>query len=105
MRHVTTMAEMLDDAFDNCFGCGDVPEDILEDLFNDKTLLRRIGSVKIRYTVEMIECDHKDVLSRNERRYKIKDLKTGKLGFASYKTEADAQARVDKKNGVADVGS
>ena len=37
------LSDLLDESFDNCFGCGEVPYDILEELDMDNTELRPVN--------------------------------------------------------------
>ena len=53
---------------------------------------------KLRYVVEAIDCDEHNLITPNERVYRIRDLKTDQLGFASYKTKERAREVADKKN-------
>ncbi|RLI50520.1 hypothetical protein DRO61_03780 [Candidatus Bathyarchaeota archaeon] len=53
---------------------------------------------KARYVVEQIDCDNDNRITPNERVWKIRDLQTDHLGFASYMTEERAKVAAERKN-------
>lgn len=52
----------------------------------------------MRYIVIAVDLDDDHPLWPNERVYKIKDTKTGEVGYGCYKEMSHAELRAKKKN-------